>query len=503
MQRGYRTRWAVGALVSVMLALSSWALSSPIGSSPDDDFHLPSIWCAQGVIEEVCEPGKDNPSIYAVPETLSNNSFCFAFNPANSGLCPYSTDLSETSRVNATAGLYPPVYYWTMSWFVSEDLNFAVMVMRLVNIAIAVIVVTLLIVALPIHLRRIPVISLLGTVIPLGVFIVSSTNPSGLAYVGLVVFFSALVGFFSVSEIRERWSLGLIALIGFLLAGGSRGDVAIFSIVAIAAAVILKAPGKKLRALTFSTMVLLAALAVFFYWRSAGPDVVGAGAMRLAPEGSIAPSFLANVFRLPELYTGVFGTYGLGWLDTSMQPVVWVSALSVFVAVIFSAIRWFSKRQMLVFTFISLSLVVFPMYVLTVNSLEVGQNVQPRYLLPLIALLLAVSLVRESVHEGLRFSTVQVWILGALLVVANTVALNTNIRRYISGLDIKSVNLDFAIEWWWEDFPFSPQFVWIVGSLSFALFLVSLWKLRETLGLPGTDPSPRNKKFAGSSSNGV
>jgi hypothetical protein len=186
-----------------------------------------------------------------------------------------------------------------------------------------------------------------------------------------------------------------------------------------------------------------------------------------------------------------------------MQPVVWVSALSVFVAVIFSAIRWFSKRQMLVCTSISLSLVVFPMYVLTVNSLEVGQNVQPRYLLPLIALLLAVSLVRESVYEGLKFSTVQVWILGALLVVANTVALNTNIRRYISGLDIKSVNLDFAIEWWWEDFPFSPQFVWIVGSLSFALFLVSLWKLRETLGLPGTDPSPRNKKFAGSSSNGV
>jgi hypothetical protein len=129
--------------------------------------------------------------------------------------------------------------------------------------------------------------------------------------------------------------------------------------------------------------------------------------------------------------------------------------------------------------------------------------VQPRYLLPLIALLVAVALVRDSKQGGLEFSSIQVWILGALLVIANTVALNTNIRRYISGLDIQSVNLDFAIEWWWEDFPFSPQSVWIVGSLSFALFLVSLWKLRETLGLPGTDPSPRNRKLSGTNSNAV
>ena len=33
------------ALVAVGLA---WSLASPAGSSPDDDFHLASIWCATG-----------------------------------------------------------------------------------------------------------------------------------------------------------------------------------------------------------------------------------------------------------------------------------------------------------------------------------------------------------------------------------------------------------------------------------------------------------------------
>ena len=31
-----------------ILALACWALASPVGSSPDDNFHLASIWCAGG-----------------------------------------------------------------------------------------------------------------------------------------------------------------------------------------------------------------------------------------------------------------------------------------------------------------------------------------------------------------------------------------------------------------------------------------------------------------------
>jgi hypothetical protein len=67
--------------------------------------------------------------------------------------------------------------------------------------------------------------------------------------------------------------------------------------------------------------------------------------------------------------------------------------------------------------------------------------------------------------------------------------------RYLTGMSDVQENLDYGFEWWWvarpaanEIFWFSPNLVWITGSVAFAVFLVSLWKLRAELGLPGYNP---------------
>jgi hypothetical protein len=52
-------------------------------------------------------------------------------------------------------------------------------------------------------------------------------------------------------------------------------------------------------------------------------------------------------------------------------------------------------------------------------------------------------------------------------------------------MDQQGVNLNENLEWWWSDFAFSPNVVWLTASVAFALFLVSIWKLRKYLGLPG------------------
>ena len=41
----------IAAPVALFVALGSWVLASPVGSSPDDDYHMASIWCGQGVRE--------------------------------------------------------------------------------------------------------------------------------------------------------------------------------------------------------------------------------------------------------------------------------------------------------------------------------------------------------------------------------------------------------------------------------------------------------------------
>src|SRR5690606_15193650 len=44
------------APVFALLALFAWAFASPIGAGPDDDYHLVSVWCANGGSEQ-CLPG--------------------------------------------------------------------------------------------------------------------------------------------------------------------------------------------------------------------------------------------------------------------------------------------------------------------------------------------------------------------------------------------------------------------------------------------------------------
>jgi len=168
--------------------------------------------------------------------------------------------------------------------------------------------------------------------------------------------------------------------------------------------------------------------------------------------------------------------------------------LSIYTGLIFSSVRWFSFKQSVAVSLAFLALVIIPLYILTVSGLSVGQQVQPRYLLPLIALLGATALYRGSSALGLELTRGQVWIIGAGLFVANTISLHLNARRYITGMDQQGVNLDEDIEWWWSEFMLSPNVVWLGGSVSFALFLVSIWKLRTVLGLPGdvkNNPKPK------------
>jgi hypothetical protein len=141
------------------------------------------------------------------------------------------------------------------------------------------------------------------------------------------------------------------------------------------------------------------------------------------------------------------------------------------------------------------ALVLVPMLALTASGLIVGQFVQPRYLTGLLGMLVAASMFRSSMSTGLIMSRAQVWIIGFGLMFAHIIALRTNLGRYLTGMSDVAENLDYGFKWWWVDRPatneifwFSPNLVWITGSIAFALFLVSLWKLKAELGLPGYIP---------------
>jgi hypothetical protein len=59
-------------LLSVFFLLNSyiWAIVSPIGSGIDDDFHLPSVWCAFGDKSQICETVIEGDGFVRVPTAL-------------------------------------------------------------------------------------------------------------------------------------------------------------------------------------------------------------------------------------------------------------------------------------------------------------------------------------------------------------------------------------------------------------------------------------------------
>lgn len=472
-------RWRLASFILVpvlaFMALMAWGLSSPVGSSPDDDFHLASIWCGHGDNESGCEPATD-PAQRIVTRDLVIDSVCFAFNPDSSASCQGDDfgvnpdDTIQSPRGNFT-GLYPPVYYFVMSLFAGDNIENSVLLMKLVNSFLFVGLTAALFWLLPLNRRQTLVWSLLVSLVPLGMFIIPSTNPSGWAVLSAGTLWLALVGFLE-STGRRRIGLGVIALIATLMGAGSRADSAIYSGLAVAIALLLT--WRRSREWMLAAIVPIAVLiiAVFFFFSAGQGDAISVG---LVPDqGSLVDSpvvlAVANLIKIPGLWAGVFGFTGLGWLDTIMPASVWFAGLAAFSGAALIGLGTRVPRKGIAVAVVIVSLVVIPTVLLVQSNSMVGSNVQPRYILPLMVILAGLVLF-QSAESRIRIAPVQKWIIVAALALSNAIALHTNIRRYVTGADVQSVDLDQRPEWWWN-IPFSPMFVWVVGSLAFTAILV-------------------------------
>jgi hypothetical protein len=88
----------------------------------------------------------------------------------------------------------------------------------------------------------------------------------------------------------------------------------------------------------------------------------------------------------------------------------------------------------------------------------------------MIIILVGISLLRVD-QRARTLNPLQRGVVGAALIVAQSVALHTNLRRYITGNDQYGFNLNVDKEWWWNT-PIPPMMVWAVGSLAFAIAVV-------------------------------
>lgn len=475
----YRARFRLIWLAPILalIALSAWAFASPIASAPDDDFHLVSIWCSGVSASTDCADA--GPGQREVPVALLNAP-CFAYDDTKSASCQSGFLADDRSAVSGRGnfnGSYPPVYYAAMGVFATDDFMASALVMRFVTIVLYVALTTALFVLLPTALRRPLLWAWLVTVVPLGMFLLASNNPSSWAMIGIGSAWLALLGYMR-TEGRRRIALGALFAFSALLAAGSRGDAAVYVILSIGIVGILTV---RLERSYWLQLILPAAVAIvcallFLTTQQSAAAVVGEGlgdAGAEPPGGLSSFALLAyNLLNIPGLWAGIFaGDYwGLGWLDTGMPAVVTLGAIAVFVAIVFSGLRESYRRKTIALTLLGLTLWLLPTYVLTKGMNAVGTNVQPRYFLPLIIVFAGLAVLTIA---PVTFSKLQLAAIATTLSIAQLVALHTNIRRYVTGVDAAGWNLNDGIEWWWYGVA-SPMVVWIIGTLAFTGLVVIL-----------------------------
>lgn len=485
--RPRRWRIVVAALIPVALlfALLAWAFASPVGSSPDEDYHLGSIWCAQGDRAGFCE-STDDPGVKLVPKAVTMAAKCYAFHPERSGACPAadSQELAASKRGTFNDNGYPPVFYTTMSVFVSHDVDASVLAMRALNAVLFVGLLTALYVLLDRGRRGIVLWGGMVALVPFGMFIIPSINPSGWASISAITLWLALLGFYEARSRGRLIGFGVIALIATLMGAGARSDAATYSVLAMVVVMILKAERTKRFWLLSLFTLALAVICVAFYLSGSQGGVINPDtATPLSRHATLALT-VENFLQLPSLWTGNFGLWGLGWLDTAMPAVVWMPSLTIVAAVAFFGLRYGSMRKSIALGLVGLALIVVPLYVLVHDRVLVGTGVQPRYLYPLV--LLFVGLCLWGVNRlGLGMSGLQLILVVGGLWFANHIALSTNLRRYVTGTNARGLNLDAGVDWWWH-LPFGPIWVWVIGSIAFFVALAAAAAIswpRGTFGL--------------------
>lgn len=458
-----------------LLTLLSWSFASAVGSSPDDDFHLPSIWCGLGDRDGVCEQTGE-PDSRLVPGPVVNAP-CYAFRSELSADCwnPTTVDMVEAGWMNAR-GLYPPVFYAVMSVFVGPDVSTSVISMRVFNSVLTVGLLTAVFFALPRTARPALLISTLATSVPLGLFVFASTNPSSWALLSAATVWISLYGSMR-STGRRQMVLAALAVGATLIGAGARADAGVFAVFGVALAAVLTVRRGRPALVPVIAGTLILGISAAFYLTSGQGGVLASGLPNENPPLS-GSQHLSNLLELAQLFTGAFGSTGLGWLDTQLPASVHVFGFAVFCAALFIGIHRLTTRRALALVMAAAAVWAVPLVLLAQSRSVVGATVQARYILPLLVILVGVASLSPRILRAWRGPRSLVASLALSL--AMSLALHDNIRRYTVGQDSNALDPGAGAEWWWGAGP-SPLAVLLIGATAFTGALALIWLVLRRL----------------------
>lgn len=482
----------VAALLGALLTAGAWSIASPAGSSPDDNFHVGTIWCESVWHSGRCTfqeqaAGAYGQSWYLVPPEAafsgsesSTTAPCYIFDSSHSGDCPLPTG---QTRLPINDGLYPPVYYAFAGLFAADDMNQTVVQVRLaVSLSVILLLAAAYAASLP-WLRPAFLVSVAVGLVPLGLSVIASTNPSGWAVAGVIASWPLAVTTLLAADRRGRITAAILWLVAAVMACGSRADAAAYiALISVLATAVL---WKRVSWASRGMAGLVAVGSAFVLLGSGQTSNVTSGFLEDVGARSTGLLVWQAIKGIPGLWFGGTGAPGgpfntvtnqLAWFDVPIPPAAWIGLLLVIGALMFIGIAWLPWPKAVALGGLVLALAALSFYTLLSNKAFPGELVQPRYLLPLVLTVFGVALIRPA-WNPLHLTGAQAVIAIVFVSMAQALSLHVFMRRFLTGIDADGPNLAGAPEWWWTS-SLSPMLVWLLGALGWTLVVVvALWPL--------------------------
>ena len=493
-------------LMAVLLFISfgTWALGSAIGSSPDEDHVLTTIWCGEHskniqrsttAKDEVkhaqrattstklvpatdyCTYDSEDYKYFLIPFLVASPQQCFIdVGQDESAACQISQRETQVRKFFESA--VDSKYVKSLRIFVSPDVESSVVKMRLLNSFLGAI---LIVVAAAFLWKKNSdlLLAWLAVISPVTTFFVGSVNTSSWTLIGTTCFTISFIAVLKNRKFPKNWvPASAVALVALWFASSSRNEGK-YAILLLATAILYSEFAPKSFKLTKKSILIGSAILPVFYLIfdyfskpfAAGVDIFNDQRVEVS-EGitTTANNLLVNnIITMPRFITGFFGSWGLGWFELELTQTTWLFTLQAFLLVTGFALIKSSNTHRLIFGALFAIMCVAVLYANQQTFGKIGEYIQPRYFLPFFLGIVIIA----AANKTERYPNSLVITVAILATISNSIALRDTIRRYTTGQDVFiSKSLNNPIEWWWQFGP-QPETVWLTGTLAFA----ALWAL--------------------------
>jgi hypothetical protein len=470
--------------------LWGWLRASPPGSSPDDDYHLASIWCADGFVDGRCIESLKQTSVRGlVPEKLVETS-CYRRRTDESAAC-------LDAVLARPDGVYVPLitnldigradlYYRVANRIITDDIPASIARIRVMNTAVVLVMVLLTVLFATPAIRTATIVTWLVTSVPLGLFLITSVNSTAWGLAGLGTLWANALSALAPQPRLRRIAATILAAVGATMALGSRTETIPHLLVIGAALAVLwsldrgsdaiRGLARRIGTVRGTAVALASATAILLLGAALAPtrlllvplSELQLGWGRLVARGLENPG-AALMLEVPQMWTGVVGSWNLGWLDTPPPAVTWVLGTGVYAGLLMLGLQGARRGRMVAVSIVLAAMFVLPTVALISGGFVVLEVFQPRQFMSLLYLLLGLAILRDHGEPTLVVGPVARLSLAGALSVAHAAALHLNISRYTNGLvELRYPSARPDAEWWWSSGP-SPSTTWAITSIAFAL----------------------------------